>query len=711
MKFAASLAVILLLPVLVAAQPVTGRAQASYENYDFGRVVESGMRTSFDLGLDRAFTGNSRLRFFLRGYDFRGETEIPQRHLIRESRSREYQPSGELSIDAETLRLFLRADYIDYTGSSDFFDTNRTTERALANLQWDPIGLPSFAVTAQRSVMHDAGRDSEPVEESASASVQYPWRGLTTAVDVRYARSADPFAGYDRTMSTYGGSVGYALSLANGRFTLGADANGTRSEIDERATGGESVRVPVQVTFNRALFSIDDTPSDNRDHPLASYPALRDGDLNASANIPLGPDGVSFINLGVDLGRSERIDEVRVTVRDANGNPLRTGGGPVTFDAWISEDGVVWRPVSEVETNFDATRSAYVVTFPILTTRWIKVVSFGVNSERSFITELQAFYHVVVDPGSARNGQQQSYGAMLSASFRPTKNVKLGYGASYTSIEQDYATRASTSNSRIDHSLTLEYNFARNWVLRGEASRGESMLYGLTIDRGDSILAALDWRPTRRLQVSAETNRQSQTVDGTPTLLILYGFRATGQPLRTVTLSLDAGMQSQKIENSVDLGRRTYANLTASARVTKTVRMLLSGSLQRASSSSDDPATLLLGAARADRLWSELAWNPGRALIVSARVGYISSAAVSGFTQRVRVEWSPFEGGTVALIGTYDEDIDPMSDRRARRMVFSPRWTMNRFVTFDFNYTAVSTQLEALSEEQKTLFFSVTVTK
>lgn len=712
MRTAAAFAVIVvLLPIAAAAQPISGRAQASYENYDMGRTIASGMRQSYDLQLDRAFTGNSRLRLFFRADDFRGQTEMPLQNFVRESRSREYQPSGELMVDAETLRLLLRADYIQYEGESDYFATDRSTDRVFANLQWNPIGLPSMSMSAQRTAMKDPARNSEPTEESASASLQYPWRGLTTSADMRYARSADPGAGYDRTMTTYGGTIGYGLSVADGRFTISADAAGSVAQIDERATGGQRARIPVQVTLHRALFSVDDTPNDNRDHPLAPYPALRDGDVNTSANLSLGPDAVSFYNLGADLGRVERLDELRITVRDSAGNPLRTGGGPVSFDAYVSDDGVLWQPVLDAEATFDVTRSAYLVTFPLLTTRYAKVVSFGVNSERSFITELQAFYHVEVDPSAARNGEQQTYGATASIGFTPVKALKIGYAASYNRMQQDYVTRAAISNTSLDQAMTLEYAFARNWTLRGEAGMREARLYDELSDRGNSVLAALDWRPTRRLQLSVETTRQHQTDGLTDSVLELYAMHLNGQPLRTMSLSADAGMQTQQIEGEEKAGRRTFANITASARLTKSVRLLLTGSLQRATSRSDDPASLLLGAARADRVWTEVIWNPGRPLLVSARVGYISSSVLSGFTQRVRMEWHPFSGGTVALIGTYDEDIDPMADRRARRIVFSPRWAMNRFVTFDLNYTNVSTELETFSEEQKTLFFSVTVSK
>lgn len=712
MRSAAAVAVLMLLCAMSAiAQPLAGRAQASWESYDTGRMMQTGFRQSYDVRLDRGFTANSRLRLFFRADDFRGSTEMPITNFVRESTSREYQPSGEFVIDTDTIRLLVRGDYIDSRGSSDYFTTDRTTERIFANMQWTPIGLPTFSVNAQRTAMKDPSLQSEPTDESASASVQYPWRGLSTAVDLRYARTADPGAGYDRKLSTLTANAGYALSVANGRYGIFADAVMSRSRIDERATGGHEASIPVQVTPPKALFGVDDTPTEHRDHPLSPYPLLRDSDINTSANIDLGPDGVSFYNIALDLGRVERLDEIRITVRDAAGNPLRGGGGPVTFDAYVSDDGNVWRLIADAQTTFDGTRSAYLVTFPLLTTRWVQVVNFGVQSERCFITEAQAFYHVRIDPASARNGQQETRGATLALNAQPFENLRIGYGGSYTAMEQEFAALASIASSSIDHGLSIQYDLAERWKVRAEAAKRDARLYGVANESGTSLVAALDYRPTRRLQLSFEANRHQQQGVLTPSSLMGYSFHLNGQPVRAVSLTFDAGVQQQEIEGETSAGRRTFANLTMGARVTRTVRMLLSAALQRATSTSDDPATLLLGAQRGDRASAEFIWQPGRPLLVSTRIGYVSSSVSSGFTQRVRVEWSPFAGGAVSFVGTFDEDIDPMSDRRARRLVFAPRWAMNRFVTFDFNYTAVSSSTGTRNDEQKTLFASVTVSK
>ena len=59
--------------------------------------------------------------------------------------------------------------------------------------------------------------------------------------------------------------------------------------------------------------------------------------------------------------------------------------------------------------------------------------------------------------------------------------------------------------------------------------------------------------------------------------------------------------------------------------------------------------------------------------------GWLSGGAISGFTHRYHADWYPFGDGTVSIGGSLDEDIDPVQNRRARRVIFNPRWMMNRY--------------------------------
>jgi hypothetical protein len=57
--------------------------------------------------------------------------------------------------------------------------------------------------------------------------------------------------------------------------------------------------------------------------------------------------------------------------------------------------------------------------------------------------------------------------------------------------------------------------------------------------------------------------------------------------------------------------------------------------------------------------------------------------------QRYHVDWFPFRGGAVALSGIYDQDVDSVGQRTARRAIFTPAWTVNRHLILSVNYTFI----------------------
>jgi hypothetical protein len=60
---------------------------------------------------------------------------------------------------------------------------------------------------------------------------------------------------------------------------------------------------------------------------------------------------------------------------------------------------------------------------------------------------------------------------------------------------------------------------------------------------------------------------------------------------------------------------------------------------------------------------------------------------------------------------SYDEDIDPTVGRTATRAVFNPHWQINRFATFDINYTDVATDFRMDHQQQRALFATFTLTR
>jgi len=678
------------LSVPALAGDLSGRAMLSYESRDSGT---DGVRQQYDLRLQKAFTTTSLMRLFCRVDEFRGDTS-----------SRQIQPVAELILNTDTLQMMARSEWINTRNS-------RTIQRSLGQLTWQPDNLPVLHILGSRNGTRDDNARIDLTDDNALASLQYHWRGLQATAEERYFHSTDPQAGYDRKTTTHAAGLTWASSHFGGKLTIAAAGDMQLLTLAESAVRGTPASVPTLLSISRASWAVDDTPLDGRDHPPAVYPGLIDSNLNTSTSLSVGPDGTSFQNLVVDLGRVDRADEIRIVVRDQAGNPLQHGGGAVTWDLYTSDDGQLWRAISSAQTTFNAPLSLYAVTFDLTTGRWFKVVNFGVNADQTLITEIQAYYHTIVTPGRSRNGTQNNWSGTSTFTYQPTKKLLLGYTGTYSQLREQFENVPRNTTSDVEHFGSIQYDLPRHFTVRGQLLRRSAQTYTGRADDLTNIAAYVDYAPTRQLKVTLEAGQQDEAVENSKFRLDTRALHVTAFVIRSVTLTSDVGVQTQTIANGAGTADRTFVNLTGNVQLLPSVRMLLNGSMQRTSTESNDPAVQLLGAERDDRISSEFIWRSGRQLTLSARYGWAAGQAISGFTQRYHVDWYPFGDGTLLLGGAYDQDIDPTVNRRARRVIFNPRWLMNRWVIFDLNYTSISTSFATTSLRQRTLYATVTLTK
>jgi len=704
-----AIAVLLIAAAAARADDLSGRALLSYENRDTDRLTTTGVRQQYDLRLYKAFTMTSLMRLFCRVDDFRGSNDYTA--FKQDNRSRQIQPVAEFILNTDTLQATARSEWLNLRSTFGRNDSMRTLQRTLGQLTWEPDNLPIVHVMASRNATRDDTALIDLTDDTALASMQYHWRGLQATAEERRFHSADPQAGYERTTSTHDANVNWASTHFGGKLALSAAADMQLTKLNETAVRGTSTSVPTPVAISRALWAVDDTPLDSRDHPGATYPSLIDSNLNTTSGLSLGPDGTSFQNIIIDLGRVDRADEIRIVVRDPAGNPLQHGGGAVTWDLYTSDDGNLWRVISPALTTFNAPLSLYSVTFALTPGRWFKVVNFGVNADATLITEVQAYYHTVITPGKARNSTQNTYSGTTTFAYQPLKKLFLGYTGTYTALHEQFSNLPRNTTSDVEHIANIQYDLPRHFSLRGQLIRRTAETFTGRSDALTNVTQFVDYVPTRQLKLTLELGQQDETIQESTFELATKALHVTALVIRSVTVTSDLGVQTQTIANGGGTADRRYFNLTGNVQLAPSLRMLVNGTLQRTSTDSTDPAVQLLGAERDDRISSEFIWRSGRQLTLSARYGWAAGQAVSGFTQRYHVDWYPFGDGTLSLGGSYDQDVDPTVNRRARRLIFNPRWTMNRWVMFDLNYTSITTSLASTSLRQRMLYATMTLTK
>jgi len=701
-------AVCCLLSVSTFAGDLSGRALVSYESRDTDLLTTNGVRQQYDLRLYKAFTLTSVMRLYCRIDDFNGQNDY--KAFAQDNRSRQIQPVAEFLLNNDTLQANARSEWLNLRSTFGDTKSTRTIQRTFGQLTWQPDALPIVHLLATRNATLDHNARIDLTEDNALASLQYHWRGMQATAEQRYFRSTDPDAGYDRTTSTHAANLTWASTHFHDKLDFAAAGDMQLTTLQESAVRGSTTSVPTPVAISRALWAIDDTPLDSRDHPPVPYPGLADANLNTSTGLSLGPEGASFQNLVIDLGRVDRADEIRIVVRDAAGNPLQHGGGAVTWDLYTSDDGSLWRALTS-QTTFNSPLSLYSVTFALTPGRWFKVVNFGVNADPAFMTEVQAYYHTTLTPGNARNGTQNTYSATTTMNWQARKTVLLGYTGTYTALHEQFTNLPRNTTSDLEHVVTGQWDLPRHFSLRGQLLRRSAKTFTGRSDALTDVAEYLDYNPTRQLKITFELGQQDETVQNSAFTIDTRAVHITAFVIRSVVLTTDVGMQTQTIANGGGTADRRYVNLTGNVQLLPKLRMLLNGSLQRTQTDSTDPAVELLGAQRDDRISSEFIWRGGRQLTLSARYGWAAGQAISGFTQRYHVEWYPFGDGTLSLGGAYDQDVDPTVNRRARRVLFNPRWTMNRFVMFDLNYTSITTTLASNAVRQRMLYATMTLTK
>jgi hypothetical protein len=434
---------------------------------------------------------------------------------------------------------------------------------------------------------------------------------------------------------------------------------------------------------------VDDTPTDDRDVTPRLVGALLDGNLDRPSGVSLGPEDRSYQNVALDLGRSAAVGTVRVIVRDAAGRPVPFGGG-VRWDVYVSLDGAAWNLLPTLATTtFVAAPSYYEVRFTQVTTRFLKVVSFGTNTVDTRLTEVQAFERVELAAGELRHTDILLGNVVLSLSARPIDEVRLSYDGLLNDLRQESDDRPETTSRGVDHFLSGEVD---PWRVLGFVARYQ--LRGLTQTAGysqdyEAWTGIVRLRPLDGLEQSVEYTRSTEDNAGirsTGTTLVLHFF---ARPYDALDLTLDAGRNHQQYELAGGDVERSFVSGTANAQLTRNLRLLLGASFSNSDYGLEAPVDPNVGlpAQKDERIAAEAYYRASVQLAVSVRVGWADTGDVSGLLQRYHLDWYPFPGGALRIGAQYDQDIDGLTGREARRFSFTPAWQINRRMILNFNYT------------------------
>lgn len=685
-----------------AQEDLAGRAIVSYQTLGSDLYSTSGFHQTYDVRLQRALTDVFRYRLSFRGEGNDGTSRFGDAYDSRAT-FRQYQPGAEVVYTLSAFQLQGNYDDIRTTSDSGGFSDERKLQRLTGRLTWRPDDLPTLSLYGESRRAKDALSAVDNAERSFFQALDYTWKGFSLGQNARVQTLDDGRADFARKSTDVQGTARYEKSFFGGRASVSANVLAGLTRLDERAKSGQAVSVAIRVAIPRASYAHDDTPLDGRDRPLADLPALNDGDFSRPAGIPLGPDGTSYQNIAVDMGRFVQLDTFRVHVRDGEGHAVKDGG-LVRFDAYRSDDGLSWVPLpGGARTSFVAAESLYAVEFALVNARFLKVVSFGTNILDTQVTELEVFQHQSFGAGETKRTDIRLASGTATVSGKPAPWLTLSYYGLFNSNTQTSTTRAELSTKDADQMVSVQVDpLTRVNVIARYEKRTVSQTDGYNQSL-DAASATLHAAPLRTLDATLEYRRSREDLAGRLSTSNGLSGSLFLKLLRSFDMSLSAGLQQE--DTASDGHPATHRTFTAVTYVqlTDDVKVTANASLQRTSYENgfpgDNGTGLLLPASSDARYWAEVYFRPGPQIALTGRFGYASSDAFSGLTQGYRVEWYPFAQGTVSIGTVYDEDLDSVSNRRFRRIQLMPRWTLNKHAAIDLNYTILSTYVNSGGDE------------
>jgi hypothetical protein len=689
-----------------AAGDLGGRALLTYRDYGTEGLATDGFSQLYDARYEKQIVDPFRIRLTLRAERNDTASDNGLGPISRDFR--QFEPGAEVFYVLPTFQAQGTWDRIRTTSSIEGGPENvRRLERLLGYATWRGERLPGLSFQAERRSVEDAFASIERDETILTGTADYTFRGLTLTGLLRQSELDDGQLVFARSTYERQGLLNYEGSFFRGRINASAYGQISSTQLDERASD-QPVTILTPVTVAAAYRSVDDTPLED-DGPPAEIPALIDGNVDRSAGVSLGPDAPFYQNFALDIGRTATLDAFRIHLRDPDGRPVPIGI-PIPWDVYVSADGIRWTPVSAgVVAAFVPTLGYYELRFDRSTARYFKLVNFQTNSVACTITEIQAFSLSEFEPGETRRTDILLKSGTVSVSVAPVPRLRLSYDGLYNIVDQESDVQ-TMSNESLEHLAAAQLDYWRRGSLIARYQTRHVTQTGIVFDQDyEAWTGILEVRPLPSATQSLEFTRSREQNTGrdiTSDTLVLHTYTRL-YPTLDLTLDVGTGKQAYSgllaaLDRSQNVDRR-YLTAVSRGQLTRGVTLTLMATIQRADYEGGfvplpptgggllPPEGIALPPTRDDRWSAEVYYRPGSRLGLSARIGRANAGAISGILQRYHLDWYPLAGAAVALGVTYDEDVDSVANRHARRLVLTPSWTINRRTILNLNYTRLTT--------------------
>jgi len=579
-------------------------------------------------------------------------------------------------------------------------NTEDVRDEITTSFGWRPSELPSLNLRYSYFHTYDDPETEDEIRKQLFLASEYrAWEDLR--FDYSYSRNDtdDRLANFSTLDQTHFGRVEYANDFWDGLLSLGTSYRIEYNTLELSSVGSSE----VALQRSQGLFSLDNTPQDGP--ALQPNGALIDGDVFASAGIDigLGGDETTLTNIGLDLGFTTSVDQIRIWVD----RRLTTGiANSFSWAIYTSPDNTnnsTWTLATTVSPavfgDFD---NRFEIAFPAVTTRFIKVVTTplspvipgSANFPNIFVTEMQAFITVSRGAQDKRTSTDQFYD--LSLRSRLSEKTVIGYSLSYTLQETDPSDdeRSQLSNDLFMSHILNEVFSTSARVSRTDTSENNDD----TVTHTYSALLRGNYLPTFQQILTFSGTSQKEEDDSSDDFSVV--LRNNAILYRGWSAFVDSGfnwnrpLASDTVEKSVLV--RAGTNVEPHRKFTINLNYQVRKNVEPDKNTDAD-------------FNLEAFFTPFTTLSLNYRLN-VTQRDETRTLQNFIVNWSPFPDGTLQFFFTYSETLQSEENARQRTIAPGLNWTIGNHIFLEMTYNIITDESDIQKTEANTFSSNLRIT-
>lgn len=591
--------------------------------------------------------------------------------------------------------------------------TSNFQEDMKAHFKWRPAGLPVIRFFFDSVNNYDDIGSNDMTDESMTLKMNYTVL-KKHPLNYTYSRNEaeNRITGYNSIVQAHEGRAGYARSFFNRRLSM--DVNYSIKHRTTELPGSENV-TSSSLSPVSGLYSADDTPQGGPELPVLT--ALIDGDKTASTGINLGwsVSDESARNIGLDFGVPVSIDKIYIYV-DKRLNSAASGS--ISWSVYTSPDNTdtsVWTLHSTVApAAFGIFQNRFELSFPEVTSRYIKVVADPLSSafiieselEDVYVTEVETFVSTT-SAADTEDITSVDHKAGFNLVGRPTGKAVLGYNFFYTLKETDPSLERSTMSNGVY--INYAFNKMFSLITRVSHDENETTLDSVaekTVTDVYSAMLKAAYLKTFEQMLSYSSSEQ-QTEDSKSTVQTVF-LRNNANLYRGWDAFLDIGhTQSEALDGGETTTEtlRLGTNLVPNDKIDFDVTYTLTKA-----DKTDENSTA--SSTSSEEMDFRTLFYPYRTLTFFANLNMKDSDTQDErkVFQNYSLGWSPFPDGDLQLFFTYNESIRSADDRQETTLGPSLRWNISRYAKLNIFYYLTEEETVLQTREASTFKMTFTLT-